>query len=282
MIPERSDVAKSARSVFFEDVNDIDIYIEDTATGYSKLFSIIFSRLFEGKYRVKKVFPIGDRNSVIRQHSNHSRSDRPSIYIVDGDLFILAGDIVENEPGLFKLPVYCIENLLCDHEAIIDVLDEEEPVIARDQIVEMFDYYDWVDKNCELLFQIFIEYSALFKIDPTVKTVAFPVRNFVTSEKGNLSREKVFKRIEDLRAHSISIVGGTQYEVVRNEMISQFRDEPSEKLRIVSGKDYLFPLLKMRAKSIVKTKMSDINFKQRIAKRCGLARVSQISDYVLC
>lgn len=281
MIPERSDVAKSARSVFFEDVNDVDIYIEDTAAGYSKLFSIIFSRVFEGKYRVKKVFPIGDRNSVIRQHGNHSRSERPSIYIIDGDLFILAGDIVESGPGLFKLPVYCIENLLCDHEAIVDVLDEEESVIARENIVEIFDYDDWVDNNCELLFQIFIEYSILFKLDSTVATVSFPVREFVTSEKGSLSSEKVYKRIEDLRLHSISVVGEAQYEVIRNVMLSQFIDEPGDKLRIVSGKDYLFPLLKMRAKSIVKTRISDINFKQRIAKRCGLAPVSQISNYVL-
>lgn len=38
MIPERSVQASSAKSVFFEELNDIDIYIEDTAFGYSKLF----------------------------------------------------------------------------------------------------------------------------------------------------------------------------------------------------------------------------------------------------
>lgn len=282
MIPERSDISKSAKSVFFEDVNDIDIYIEDTATGYAKLYSIIFSRVFEGNYRVGKVFPIGDRRSVIRQHECHCSIGRPSIYIIDGDLFILAGDEVENRPGLFKLPMYCIENLLCDQQAIIDVLDEEEPLATRDKIVDQFDYDGWIANNCELLFQVFIEYSISFKIDPTVPTVSHPVRNLVASGSGDLSGDKVTERMENIRRNSISCVGEDRYIEMRNDMLSRFGEEPKEKLAIVSGKDYLFPLLKMRAKSIVKTQIPDINLKQRIARRCIIESLSQVDDYILC
>ncbi|MDE1460919.1 DUF4435 domain-containing protein [Spartinivicinus poritis] len=282
MIPERSDVAKSAKSVFFEDVNDIDIYIEDTATGYAKLYSIIFTRVFEGVYRVEEVFPIGDRKSVIKRHECHCSTERPSIYIVDGDLFILAGDEVENKPGLFRLPLYCIENLLCDHEAILDVLDEEEPVITREKIADQFDYDGWVVNNCDLLFQIFIEYSISFKIDPTVQTVSYPVKDFVEANTGDLSGVKISERINALRLNSVSKVGEEQYLFIKNEMLSQFGGDPQEKLSIVSGKDYLFPLLKMRAKSTVKTQIPDINFKQRIAKRCDIEPLSQVGDYVLC
>ena len=35
---ERRSSAKVAKSVFYEDFNDIDIYIEDTAPGYRKIF----------------------------------------------------------------------------------------------------------------------------------------------------------------------------------------------------------------------------------------------------
>ncbi|HSC69442.1 MAG TPA: DUF4435 domain-containing protein [Cellvibrio sp.] len=280
MTPERSSVAKSAKSVFFEDINDIDIYVEDTASGYAKLYTIIFSRFFDGEYKVDKVFPVGDRNSVIKLHEKH-QSSRPSIYLIDGDLFMLAGDEIESKPGLFKLPIYCIENLLCDPEAILDVLDEEEPTENRENIVAQFNYEDWIDKNCDLLFQIFIEYSISFKINRDLKTVSYPVNSLVICEKGNICRDKVQRRIEEVQLSSISIVGDEAYVQIKMEMLSHFNDESKRKLNIVSGKDYLFPLLKMRAKSIVKTKISDINFKQRIAKRCDVSLLSNIHNYIL-
>lgn len=281
MIPERSDIAKSAKSVFFEDVNDIDVYIEDTALGYTKLFSIILSRLFEGEYRVEKVFPVGDRSSVVKQHNNHINIGRPSIYIIDGDLYILAGNDIGSGPGLFKLPMYCIENILCDHEAIVDVLDEEDPINERSVIADSFDYDGWIEANCNLLFDLFVEYAISFHVNPSIQTVSYPISKLVESEKGNVSREKIEKRINEIKAESILTLGEDQYLEMRAGIVEKFTEGNKEKLKVISGKNYLFPLLKMRAKSVVKTKISDINLKQRIAKRCDLSDVLQAKDYVL-
>ncbi|WP_019601998.1 DUF4435 domain-containing protein [Teredinibacter turnerae] len=281
MIPERSNIAKSAKSVFFEDVNDIDVYIEDTAVGYSKLFSIIFSRIFEGEYKVEKVFPVGDRNSVIEQHRSHVSTGRPSIYVIDGDLYILTGNDVENAAGLFKLPMYCIENILCDHEAIVEILDEEDPVNDRNVIAGLFNYEEWVDNNCDLLFELFIEYAISFEANPTAQTVAYPVNKLVSSEKGNISEEKIEKRIDEIKTETISVLGQERYEERRKNLIGKFVGGGKEKLSVVSGKDYVFPLLKMRAKSVVKTRISDINLKQRIAKKCDLSNMLPAKDYIL-
>ncbi|WP_201612448.1 hypothetical protein [Psychrobacter immobilis] len=38
-IPTRSLEARSAISVLFQEINEIDIYTEDTARGYEKLFT---------------------------------------------------------------------------------------------------------------------------------------------------------------------------------------------------------------------------------------------------
>ena len=62
MVPARSETSKSAKSVFFEDVNDIDIFIEDTAIGFEKIYAILFSRVFSDAYSVEKVFPLGGRD----------------------------------------------------------------------------------------------------------------------------------------------------------------------------------------------------------------------------
>jgi len=282
MIPERSNIAKSAKSVFFEDVNDIDIYIEDTAMGYKKLFSIMFSRVFSDKYRVDNVFPIGDRKSVINQHEKHIRTGRPSIYIIDGDLFMLTGESLNNTDGLFKLPFYCIENLLCDSEAIIDLFDEEDPVKSRGEIQEQFDYSSWVDGNCTMLFDLFIEYAVSFKVNPSVQTVAYSVKNIVSSEKGNVCSNKINERIDELRLSSIDAVGEEIYAKEKNSILDNYALSDIDPMSFVSGKDYLFPLLKMRAKSIVKTSISDITLKMRLARKCDLSGLSKCEKYVIC
>ena len=92
LIPERSIRAKVAKSVFYKEVNDIDIYIEDTTKGYKKLYKNLFSRVFQNKYRVSEVFPIGSRGKVIAQHKIKN-SIRPYLFIIDGDLFLTTGDI---------------------------------------------------------------------------------------------------------------------------------------------------------------------------------------------
>lgn len=281
MIPERSVQAKSAKSVFFEDVNDIDIYIEDTAFGYPKLFTILFSRLFNQQYKVNKVFPLGGRKAVIDQHSEHS-SDRPSLYIIDGDLFLLIGDEINNQKGLYKLPHYCIENILCDQNAILAVFDEEEAVKNLETLEGLFDYQEWLLNNEDKLFCLFVEYAISMILTPQQKTVAFKVSDLVSNNKGELDDHKLTTRVEGLKQLIIESKSIDEYETTRNEILANFEGSDLSKLDVISGKDYLFPLLKTRAKSLVKTKVSDLNIKLRLAKNCNVHSISPAVDYIAC
>lgn len=281
MIPERSVQANSAKSVFFEEINDIDIYIEDTAFGYSKIFSILFSRVFEGRYKVGKVFPLGGREAVVSEHAKNE-SDRPSIYIIDGDLFLLAGDSVVNKKGLYKFPCYCVENILCDHESLLSIMDEEEPEKDYSKINELFSYQEWLENNEEQLFLLFVEYSISMLLNPQEQTVAFKVSGLVSCNKGELDKTKVLKRIEGLKSLSVNRSSPEKYQAVRSKIMYEFESSGLNKLDIVSGKEYLLPLLKMRAKSIVKTKIPDLNFKMRIARICNIERLMSAADYVAC
>lgn len=281
MIHERSQVAKSAKSVFFEDVNDIDIYIEDTGLGYAKLFAIIFSRIFDGLYAVNKVFPVGNRKAVVDQHEVHVNTGRPSIYVIDSDLYLLGEDVVDSCNGLFKLPFYCIENLLCDPIAIVDFLDEEEPVKERDEISSTFDYEGWLEKNSDVLFELFVEYIVSFKLNPSFATVSYEVKNILSSGTGDVCHDKIRNRIEEVKQNTVKASGDERYYLFREEILKAFSEKPYEKLDIVSGKDYLFPLLKMRAKRIVNTKAQTISLKQRLARGCDLSKLEVAKNFVI-
>lgn len=279
MIPERTVQASSAKSVFFEEINDIDIYIEDTAFGYSKLFCILFSRVFDGQYRVGKVFPLGGRKAVLNEHAAN-KSNRPSVYIIDGDLFLLTGDVVSNERGLFKFPYYCVENVLCDNESLLTIMDEEDPERDLYKLDVLFDYNKWFVSNEGKLFSLFIEYGVSMLLNPQETTVGFKVSDLVSCNKGELDEGKLLKRIEGLRDSSILNSSFNEYKEVRSKVLQNFECSGLNKLDVVSGKDYLFPLLKTRAKSIVRTKIPDLNFKIRLAKICNIDRLVSAIDYV--
>lgn len=278
-IPRRSLAAKHAMSTLFQEKNDIDIYIEDTAFGYEKLFTLLLSRIFKGKYRIKKIFPLGSRGQVIKKYQNEF-SNRPYLYIVDGDLFLLTGDTVNNEKGFYRLPFYCIENILCDSNAIIEILDEEEPTQSIQDIKNSFDYLNWIEINKNKLFELFIEYAISMVLNPQQQTVHYKVSNLVQCNKGIVNETKLQSRINEIKQSVLSVASVGEYDNTRIDVLKRFESSSLTEFDIISGKDYLFPLLKTRAKSIVKTSVSDINFKQRLAKKCDFSKISDIVDYV--
>lgn len=282
MIPERSVAARGAKSVFFEELNDIDIFIEDTAYGYEKLFQVLFSRVFEGKYRVNKVFPLGGRKAVADQHQAHEFFERPSLFIVDGDLFLLTGDDLNNGNGLYKVPFYCIENILCDVNAIHELMNEEEPKALKPELVEAFNYEEWKNLNENKLFELFIEYAVTFLLNPSEQTVAFAVSSLISSNEGNIDSVKLASRIEVLRNLAINISSEACYAEARDKIMTQFNASNTSKLDVVSGKDYLFPLLKTRMKSKIKTKAPDINLKIRLAMKCDITPLLNSVELVAC
>ena len=119
---ERTSAAKSAASIFYEEYNDIDIYIEDTAKGYRKIFKELLNKALDSKFEIDQVFPIGNREEVIAEcEKNQLNSGRKRVYIVDGDLYLLNGNDRDDLKGLFVLPRYCIENYFFSLTSISEI-----------------------------------------------------------------------------------------------------------------------------------------------------------------
>lgn len=282
MLPERGPTGNFARSVFFEDENDLDIYIEDTAIGSEKIASKIFSRVFASKYKVSQVFPLGGRGAVISKFNEEkARITRPSLFVIDGDIYHLTGDSIKVERGLYRFPFYCIENLMMDPDALHNILDEEDATRSDVDLVTAFDFTGWHNANAAKLKTLFIEYAVSRALNPSEPTIAYDVKNLVSGNKGTLDDNKLTSRIDDLRSKSIAKAGIENYEVARNLVINQCTQSDLEDLDYVSGKDYLFPLLKTRLRSIVRTNVTDLNLRTRLAKTCSVAKIMTCRDYVL-
>ncbi|MBH8765645.1 hypothetical protein I5J57_24485 [Pseudomonas aeruginosa] len=91
---ERSPAARVAMAAFFTQYNDLDVYIEDTAEGYTKIFANVLSRAMSANISLDRVFPLGERRRVIdaARRELESNVERRAVYIVDGDLYLMCGE----------------------------------------------------------------------------------------------------------------------------------------------------------------------------------------------
>lgn len=279
LIPERTVEANYAKTVFFTEFNDIDIYVEDTKIGFEKVFSLLFSRIFKNRYKIGKIFPLGGRKEVLSQFEKED-SHRPYLYIIDGDLMLLTDDDVQSQKGLYRLPCYCLENILCDFDAIIDILDDEENIKSFEEIAQKVNFNDWKMKNEDKLFSLFLEYKVSKILNPEQQTVAYDVKKLVSCNQGLIDDEKLQLRIEEIRNSVIDKVGESQYQLTRTQIIKNFNESSFSKLNLVSGKDYILPLVKDRAKSSAKMTISKNAFIQRLAKNCDISPIEDVINYV--
>ncbi|MBN7122638.1 hypothetical protein BSU01_13105 [Erwinia billingiae] len=277
---ERGLAAKKARSVFFEERNTIDIYIEDTALGYTKIYKCLLNRLLGDKFLINDVFPLGGKSAVTYSwQTDENKRNRPRLYIVDGDIDLINGER-ECGKGLYTLPYYCIENTFICENSIIEIMVEEDPEKESDELRVEFDFNDWETKNSKLLMDLFVTYALVRKFKPTIPNVNYQVSKLVSSNTGNLDAEKVLERINILKEE---LKKETDEDVINFELrkIESSIQNGKGIKSYVSGKDYLLPLIMTRLKSIVNTRISNLNFKHRISNKCDLSDLYDIEQSIL-
>lgn len=276
----RSVRANKVKSIFFEDYNDIDVYTEDTANGYKKLYSKLLNRYFDGDYKIENIFPLGGRDAVIEAcEQEENKRSRPRVYIIDGDLYLLRNNN-PNVPGLFILHEYCIENTLVCENASIDFLVDEEPTKEYEDIKSELDFQKWLNHNETLLIELFICYAISMEMTPELPTVSLKVSDYVNGDTGFADANKIYTKIASRRSEIISRVGQESYEERLNE-IKAFIEENEKKYAFISGKDYLLPLLQMRMRKVIKYTASAISFRHRLSKSCRLEIFNGLREKVL-
>ncbi|MGL5223771.1 MAG: DUF4435 domain-containing protein [Aeromonas sp.] len=276
---ERSTAARKARSVFFEHQNTIDIYIEDTALGYKKIFKGLLNRALNSKYLINDVFPLGGRNAVINEwKKDTNKRERPILYIVDGDLHLMNGNL-ERAEGLYSLPFYCIENILICEHALTQLMVEEDPEREYDELKKLLDFPTWVKDNQPLL-NLFVFYAICFKHCPEIKTVSCKLKDFISSDSGVVDELKIQNKINELQGHITHKIGEESFKQ-EIELYNQVIENHNSLTKFVSAKDYLLPLLFLRIRKNIKTTAQNLNLKYRASLHCDISQISDIDDYIL-
>ena len=269
---ERGSAARYASSVFFENLNDFDIYVEDTADGYSKLFAILLGRVLSSQISIERVFPLGERGKVIEaaQRAAEVEHKRKSVFIVDGDLFLLGGESKVLPENTIRLPRYCIENFLADANSFHELLDEECPDLERKTLEETFDYKGWRDSSRGALTRLFISFAVSHMLKTGIKTVSMGSNSICSNSMGDVCTEKTEWIAHEVEKSTLEKCGDEAINKSLEIIMENLNPDCCFVSTYVSGKDFILPLLFARFRTISRSKTPNILLKQRLARKCDV------------
>lgn len=279
---ERSDNAKIGASAFFDNYNDINVFIEDTAFGYAKIFARIISRAMSQNIAIDRVFPLGGRAQVLAEARNNTTnpSKKPSIYIIDGDLYLLCGSEDTIPENTIELPRYCIENFLMDENALIQLADEESPQTDIENIRSKLSYIEWIESTKQLFQELFIMYATAHKLQSGIPTVSRGYKAICAGEEGVVDPRKVQKICNEIKNKLLEQHSTNDVEIAMQGIRDTINLNDCFIKRYVSAKDYSLPLLLMRFRTITKSKAPNINLKLRLSTKVDVAELAEVINRV--
>jgi hypothetical protein len=223
-------------------VNDVEVFVEDT--GNLNMWSRIIRRLLPANVRFSSVTPFGGRDKVLAACKLDQANDgRRKIYIIDGDFDAPRRMRKPRYKFLYRLRAYCIENLLLDEAAFVAVGLESS---HRSTEADVRTQLDWSGLSAEidrLLKPLFELYAATMHVAPSVGTVSFSVYKCAIKRPcGSYIPDSSAVRLRgrSVIRQALNVCSKQALRASLRMIHINSRLIPASKM--VSGKDYLFPL----------------------------------------
>jgi hypothetical protein len=259
----------------FEPLQDVDVYVEDITD--ETFYSHLLRRLMEGHRRVVRVFAVGDRKAVLARAEAYIGS-RPSVFLVDGDFEWVLGRPAPQVSRVLRLDAYCIENLLIDRQAAVRVLFEEA-CLSELAAESALDFAGWVEQLSTPLTRLFATFAAAHLLAPALPTISLGIGAICTAASRSLP-ELDPQKTEILRKkilNDVSMVRGDNEAEALADSISLKCDALEFPLDIVSGKDFLLPLLEFRLRKHG-CRVPRRSLRLRLALHCNRSRFRKIIE----
>lgn len=197
--PER---ARRSIATFFVKWNDFDVFVEDTAKHANSVYTVFISRVTGGNCKVDKVIPLGDRKKVIdAATADTTLGGRRRIYLIDGDLDLIAGISPPTLSRLYAHRVYHLENYFLCEEALVQILHEENPRLTAAEVRTKLEYASW-QQDAKPLLYLFRTFGLTRLLDPSLPTISLGIGSFATNNKIDEAKIKAFclARVADLES----------------------------------------------------------------------------------
>lgn len=224
--------------------NEISVFVEDTAS-YS-MWNTIVKEAVREKIKFTSVNQLGGRSAVENSCREYKpRKGEAVIFIVDGDFDFLLGRPEMNHKHLYRLPAYCAEGLLIHQGSVEKVAQLASPSAGMQEIRAKVQYAVWERENVKPLSRLFAVYAAAHAVDPAIPTVSLKTEGILlrSGKKTIVCKKKTFRRMMSIARVASDNVGRRAFlKSLREVKIRMRRLSVAE---IVSGKDYLLPIVRI-------------------------------------
>ena len=222
--------------------NDIEVFIEDDTC--QNMWIIVINKVLEGIAKIARVFPLGGRSSVIDACKKDKDYSHPKIYIIDGDF-----DFIFKKPpklaSLFRLNVYCIENLLFSENAILEVAFQSDTNTSKIELYNKINFNELANELREKFKELFINYLIIYRSGDSLKNVGINIHCFLEIKQRCIQILK--KEIDNCINENNRILnqkyGSNSILKIRQDVIKTLNQKQVDILQIISGKEYLIPYI---------------------------------------
>lgn len=286
-----SNTSQYSKSIFFEYRNDVDIFVEDRDLD-KEFYVALFQNVFHQSMLINDVTPLGCKKDVIDAWKNYKKikSKRRKYFLCDGDLDLITGTNINSSKNLIILDSYCIENYLIDETGTIELIHLSKANLSKDKIINALSFDKWIDNNCSVLISLFLHLALLKRlgIGADIKSTG----KFTTqvANENILDKIAVQNYIDELRQNILdfykndsSVNAIIEYEVEIKKLKQKWKDTPENMLHIVSGKNYLIPMLQYKINHTImkgKSMFRNDQLKLFLAKYSKLDRLQYLKKLI--
>jgi len=249
---EYTDESKRLVSTFLAYRNDIDIYTEDEEKD-KEFYKVLFSRLIKPEIKINDVTPLGCKDKVIERCKNEPKTERKKLFIIDGDIALVNGSNVELE-NLFVLDRYCIENFLIDKESTCNFVYLNCGTKSKEELTADIEYENWLNQYSESLIQLFIHFAIMNFYGGKFTLYNANKYHSKSGDRYIFDIALVNQDIDSIKAEIIDKYGEDNYVNKFEELNAKWTNNIENLLTIVSGKDYLIPILLIKTQQFKSSK----------------------------
>ncbi len=217
--------------------------------------------------KLDSVNMLGGRNAVTEACAlDQKNTGRKKLYIIDGNLDFLLSRRIPRLKYFCRIKANNVENLLLSEEALVATGLEHAPTVNEHTLREKLNYDRVVQGLSEVLKPLFVAYAVVHKLRPSIQTIGYSVFK-LTRKVG--SSQIIDKLKVGMRGFKLYLCAARQ---VGLEALREARAEIRQKAdqlslsQIVSGKDYLLPLILLHFRSVCGYPRGDENFKVALAR----------------
>jgi hypothetical protein len=265
-------------STFLAYRNDIDIYTEDELKD-KEFYKVLFSRLVNEDLKINDITPLGSKEDVLKRCQNEPDNGRKKIFIIDGDVKIINGSGLPTIKNLFILDAYCIENIIFDENSVLNFVYLNCGTKSKEQIKDELKFQQWLEGYTASLVELFLHFAVL----------DFFGGKFELFNSNKYHVQSVFKAdlvtadITKLKDEILGITTTENYNKKLEELRAAWPITSKSLLTIVSGKDYLIPILLFKVQEFRKSKAtpSKEEAKLVLAHHCDLDKLSKLKTAMI-